>query len=171
MQAFLNLYDKYLFDFTPDFKGDTFCCPRTWSMVNRLLWRIEDITKGEPVEAKIKALQRRSLLVNGMITSGVGSSFVQFASNMGAIVSVTDILRNPLDAPLPLTNELRWGTVTHMIMKITDDNVEKLATYANRFPMDFRVLFYQAMIQKKPSFRRHAVFIKGTQDLAKYLSE
>lgn len=167
--GFLNMYPEYLFDFKPDFKGDTFCSPRTWSFVNRLVWRIEELTKGLPISEKIKALSNRSLLINGMITAGIGSSFVQYASNMGAITKISDIIKDPETANLPLTNELRWGTISHMTMHMTNDNIAKLGMFANRFPMDFRILFYQAMIQKNPSFRRHEVFIKGTCDLAKYL--
>ncbi|MEY3189127.1 MAG: hypothetical protein RIT41_1662, partial [Bacteroidota bacterium] len=49
--AFLSMYPKYLMDFRPDHQEKTFCCPRTWEFMNKLIMDEEIVDEDAPLFA------------------------------------------------------------------------------------------------------------------------
>lgn len=156
--AFLSQYPSKLMDFRPDHQEKTFCCPRTWEFMNKLVI-------GKSIT------EEKAAMYAGTITSGVAAEFLQFSLLSGSMIKVADILANPVSCPIPGDNSLRWATVSHMMEKITEDNFAKLATYANRFSLDFRVLFYRSVMVRHPQLRRHPAFASALIELSRYLTD
>lgn len=154
--AFLNQYPSLLMDFNPSSQEHTFCCPRTWEFVNRLVKNREEL---EPI----------TTLLAGTITSGVAVNFVQFAAIWRSLITVEQILNDPYTCPIPHDNSLKWATISHMMEKTTADNFDKLAAYADRFSLDFRVLFYRAVLVRAPKLRQHPAFMRAMAELTRYL--
>lgn len=155
--AFLNQYPSKLMDFRPDHSEKTFCCPRTWEFTNRLV-KDKEITDD------------MAPLLSGTITSGAAVDFIQFCKIYKELVTIKQILADPDDCPIPQNASGKWGVISHMMEKITDDNFSDLCTYANRFSLDFRVLFYRSVRVRQPNLQQHPSFIKAMSEMARYLA-
>lgn len=156
--AFLSQYNGKLMDFRPDHTEKTFCCPRTWEFMQKLL------KGGKPVNAE------RTALFAGTITSGVAAEFVQFCRVYTEMISLDQVLHNPASAPLPPSTDLKWATVTMLADKANAQNLDKLSDYIERFSVDFKILFYR-MVFHNPALklREHPVFRKAMIEMNKYL--
>jgi len=155
--AYLNQYESKLMDFRPDHNERTFCCPRTWEFVNKL------------IQGKVIS-DRHSTLLAGTITSGVAVDFVQFCQIYKQLITVRQIMNDPRGTEVPYDSSLKWATITHMNEKTTDDNFDDLSTYANRFSLDFRILFYRSTMIRYPHLRKHPAFSKAMVELSRYLT-
>ena len=157
IRSYLSQYPKKLMDFKPGHTGKTYCCPRTWEFMNRLILDKEVTDDRMPMYA-------------GTITSEVAANFVQFTKVWRNLISVKDICADPLKCRLPDSTDLRWATIGHMSEHIANDNFEDLAAYANRFTLDFRVLFFRTALVQHPTLRRHPAMINAQVELARYLA-
>lgn len=155
--AYLSQYPSKLMDFRPDHNEHTFCCPRTWEFMNRLI-QDKDVT------------EEKAPLYAGTITSGVAVDFVQFTKVFQTMVSVRDIITNPETCPVSNDTSTRWAVISTMMEKITEDNFEPLTIYANRFPLDFRILFFRSALIRHPDLRQHPAFAKSMRELSRYLN-
>lgn len=154
--GYLSRYPSKLMDFNPEHSNKTFCCPRTWEFVNRLI--------------KDRSLSDDSaLLLAGTITAGVAVDFVQFTKAYQNLISIREILRDPANCPLPQETAVKWATVTHMMEHVDADNFGALAEYANRFTTDFRILFFRSVMIQQEELRHHPAYAKAKTELAKYL--
>lgn len=168
--GFLSQYESKLMDFKPEHHDKTFCCPRTWEFVNRLLLGKECDEKGNIVRTFPKEINEETgILLGGTITSGVAAEFVQFTKVWTHMISVKEIEANPLTCRLPTELNLKWAMVIHMMEKITDKNFDALATYADRFDLAFRILFYRFILIRKKDLRYHNDFGKHSSAVMKYL--
>lgn len=156
--AYLSYKKSALNDFRPDHNDKTFCCPRTWEFMNELV-RDNEVTAED------------AALYAGTITSGVAVDFIQFTKVFETLPNVKTIIKDPNGTTLPVDNATRWATVTHLIDHSEDENFEPIATYINRFPSDFRILFYRSLLIRKPVLKRHASFRKAMVELSRYLHD
>lgn len=154
--AYLSQYPNKLMDFDPDHNENTFCCPRTWGFMNRLI-------QGKNVT------EDKAALYAGTITSGVALDFIQFTKVYASMINVRDILADPTGCPIPYDTATKWAVITHIMEKVTNDNFDKLTLYISRFSMDFRVLFFRSIMIRKPELRRHNAFIAAMAQMSKYL--
>ena len=155
--AYLSQYPGKLMDFRPDHNEHTFSCPRTWEFMNRLI-------QGKEVT------EEKAPLYAGTITSGVAVDFIQFTKVFHSLVKVRDIIANPEGCPVSTDNSTRWATITTMMEKVDDKNFGALATYANRFPLDFRILFFRSILVQHPKLRQHSAFAPAARELIRYLN-
>lgn len=154
--AYLSQYPSKLMDFRPDHQEKTFCCPRTWEFTNRLI-------KGNPVS------DSSATLLAGTITSGVAVDFVQFTKVYQNLVTVKEIRADPKNCRIPQDASSKWAVISHMMEKISDENFDDLSAYANRFTVDFRILFYRSILVRQPALRQHPAFVRAMSELARYL--
>lgn len=158
--GFLQMFPGKLNDFNPKHEGKTFCCERTWEFMHKLI-------DGESPEH----LQTFTALYAGTISSHVAVEFVQFCQIYKQVSAIPQIVANPDTIPVPVDNNLAWATITSMTSNITNDNFEKLAIYANRFSLSFRILFFRSVLIQQPQLRRHTAFIQAMTQLSQYLHE
>lgn len=154
--AYLSQFPSKLMDFRPDHNEKTFCCPRTWEFTNRLI-------KDKEVK------DQTATLLAGTITSGVAVDFVQFTKVFHNLVSINEIRADPLNCRIPQDIGSKWAIISHMMEKMTEDNLDDLAKYADRFSIDFRILFYRSIVVRNPAMRQHPAFIRAMSVLARYL--
>lgn len=154
--AFLGFAEKHLMDFRPDHDEKTFCCPRTWEFMNRLV-------KDKPVTPD------KTALYAGTITSGVAAEFVAFCQLKDELVTIKQVLADPEGADVPQEAQRKWIVTTHLMSKVTDENFGDLCTYVNRMDLSFRVLFFRGVMVQHPELRSHPQFSKAMSALSKYL--
>jgi hypothetical protein len=168
--AYLSQYNTRLMDFRPDHNDKTFCCPRTWEFMNRLIHG-EEYQIQKDLDGTVKHFEMREYLplFAGTITSGTAIDFVQFCQVVNNIIKVSQILADPDNCPVPNDNMLQWATIAAMIDKIDDKTFGPMTVYADRFAINFRILFYRAAFVKKPALRRHPAYAKSALLIGKYL--
>lgn len=157
--AFLNYKNDFLMDFKPDHHDKTFCCPRTWEFMNKIL----------TVDPEIK--DDKTALYAGVITSGVAASFVQFCKVFGQIPTIREILADPRGLAVPTATDHKWAVTTHLVENTDDKNINDVGDYIGRFPMEYRVLFYRSLIIRKPELRSNPGFAKALVELSRYLND
>lgn len=155
--AFLNYQSSKLMDFRPDHNEKTFCCPRTWEFMNRL------VKNKEVTDEKIRTYA-------GTITSGVAVEFVTFTKVYQDMPTLRQILNEPEETRVPQDPPTRWAVISMLMDKITADNFEDMAKYVNRFPADFRVLFFRSINMRQPKLRTHPQFAKALSELSRYFN-
>ena len=157
--SFLMENKAFLMDFRPDHNERTFCCPRTWEYMNHLI-------KGKT------NLDGLLPMLTGTITSGVAVSFVQFVKVFDQLTPLKEILAAPDLARLPQDTSSKWATVSSLINEVNDQTFEPISKYINRLTLDFKVLFFRAvMVKTKEKYRRHPAFIDAMVTLNRYLTE
>ena len=154
--AFLSMYPKYLMDFRPDHQEKTFCCPRTWEFMNKLIMDEEIVDEDAPLFA-------------GTITSGKAVEFIQFNKAINGLVNVKDVIADPHYCQLPPNLACLWATTTHLLEQVNHKNFDPICTYVGRFDMSFRVLFFRSIVIRYPELKQHPAFIRSLSEVSRYL--
>lgn len=155
--AFLNFKKSYIHDFRPDHNDKTFCCPRTWEFMNRLL----------AVDPHIDMVSGK--LFSGTITAGVAFEFVTFCQLYEHLPKLEDILKDPMGTALSGDAATRFAITSSLMEKVDDKTFEAITQYVNRMSSEFRVMFFRGMLQRKPNLRSHPLFHQAMLDLSRYL--
>lgn len=154
--AFLSYMPGKLLDFVPSHQNRTFCCPRTWEFMNKLV-------KGKEIADKdIKKFA-------GTLTPGVAVEFVTFTKVFKNMPTIAQILSDPEQMFLPQDAPTRWAVITHLLEKVQSDTFAKVTKYVNRMPSEFRVLFFRGLLVRQPNLRSHPDFIRGLSELSRYI--
>ncbi|QDH84737.1 ATPase [Achromobacter phage vB_AxyP_19-32_Axy24] len=157
--AYLQTYPTKLSDFDPEHKDRTFCCPRTWDMVNKYLK-----TRPGPLDAADR------LFISGTISAEEGNSFVQFTKVFDTMITVADVVRNPDTAKVPDDNPTRWAVVMAMVEGTNEANYDAIMTYIERFDMGYRVVYTRALMAQQPALRKHPRFAEACINITQYLT-
>jgi hypothetical protein len=157
LYAFLSFKNSYIHDFRPDHNDKTFCCPRTWEFMNRLLSINSDVN------------MNRAKLFAGTITSGVAFEFVTFCQLYENLPKLEDIVKDPMGTSLSGDAATRFAITSSLMEKVTEKNFESITKYINRMTSEFRVMFFRGMLQKKPELRNHKLFHEAMLELSRYL--
>lgn len=148
--GFLNMYPERLMDFRPDHTDKTFCCPRTWEFMNRLITDPEG--KPRPV------LHSSAALYAGTITSGVASEFIAYCDNSSKLVTIEQVLADPKNCRVPVEGAVKWATVTHLLHRVTNDTMGGVLEYVERYDASFRIMFVRALVIRNPAVTQHPAF-------------
>lgn len=154
--AYLSQYPGKLMDFRPDHNEKTFCCPRTWEFMNRLI-------KGQDVN------ETKAALYAGTITSGVATEFIQFTKVFQDLITEREIMADPENCRLPTDTSTKWATVSTMLEKVTDKSFGHFLTYTGRLDLSFRILFFRGAMVRNPQLRHHPSFGPAAAALTQYL--
>lgn len=156
--AFLSWKEEYLMDFNPDHDDKTFCCPRTWEFMNKLIM-------GQEVT------EHKTPLYAGTITSGKAVEFTQFCKIYENLVTIQDVLKDPLTCEVPRDTERKWAITTHLMAQTDEQNFGKVADYINRFDLSFKVLFYRGLLIQQPVLRSHPKFGPAMTEVTRWLND
>ena len=154
--GFLAQFPSKLMTFDPNHTDKTFCCPRTWEFMNRLL-AVTDVTDD------------RVALYGGTISPGIAAEFVQFTKIYGSLINIREVITNPATAPLPEGAPMKWATVSMLMEKVDAKNFNALAEYMSRFDLTFRILFFRSVLVRNPEFRNLDAFRQNMLTLSRYL--
>jgi MoxR-like ATPase len=156
--AYLSYKKDALYDFRPDHDDKTFCGPRTWEFMNKLI-------KGRSV------LQEDAALYAGTITSGVAVNFITFTEVFERLPKIEQIVKDPENTPLPDESNIRYATIIHLMEHADNDNLDPIATYVGRLTSEFRVLLFRGLMVRKPELKKHPAFRRALVELSRYLHD
>lgn len=126
--AFLNQYPSKLNDFNPEREENTYCCPRTWEFMNKIL------------KIKKTADEKDVPLYAGIISPGVAMEFIGFTKIFKELPHIDEIVKDPENFPIPENIGHQWATVAHLEEKATKDNIGKVYAYINRFRLPIAIM-------------------------------
>ena len=155
--GFLGMYPNKLCDFNPDHNEKTFCSPRTWSFVQKLISRHYITDDDIP-------------LLAGTITTGVAIEFVQFCKVYDNLLTLDDILQDPTGIAVPTETSIKWATVSSLIEVVTPDNFTQLTKFINRFDLSFRIIFYRSLFIRRKELKALPEFIEEIAEISKYIN-
>ncbi len=158
IKAFLAYKRNYVHDFNPEHDDHTFCCPRTWDFMNRLI-------KGKEVT------EDKAALYAGTITSGVAVEFITFTKVFDSLPRIEQIVRDPEHYALPIDAATRFATIVHLTDQVTDKTFEAITIYVNRMTAEMRVLFFRSLRIQQPDLLKHPLFRKALLELSRYLHD
>lgn len=157
--AYLSANSGHLMDFRPDHQDKTFCCPRTWEFMNKLIK--DDANPVTDMYAPLYA---------GTITSLVATNFIQFTRVFDSLVKVDDVLANPGVVPVPYDVPSRWAIITMMLERIDAQCFAPMVHYAGRFDQSFLILFIRGALSRAPQVRTLPAFASAVAPIAHLLN-
>ena len=167
IHAFLSYRPGAIYDFRPDHNEKTFCCPRTWEFMNRLI-------QGKQFTLDEKgyfSMQEKAPLYQGTITSGTALEFITFCKVFKELPSFTEIIRAPETTPISTDRATQFAVISYVIENAKDDNLEKVMIYIGRFSVEFRTMFYRALLIRSPGIRHNPHFRPGLVQIGQFIHE
>lgn len=158
--SYLSYDNSKLMDFRPDHNDKTFCCPRTWEFMNRII-----TSPGHVVS------DRKAPLYSGTITSGVAADFVSFTKIWSELPSFKAVLADPEGMSVPKDRQICWATIGHLMEKVTGETLEDVGKYVARMSTDFQILFYRGLMIRQPMLRSHPSFRASMIALSRYFND
>ena len=123
---------------------ETFACERTWEFVSKILKaNYPDETK--PVPADVAPL----------LAGTVGSTayeFVTYTEAFKDLPTIQQVLANPCGCALPVAPAVRYLMTGMLVGNATMDNADKIATYVDRLPKEFAMVFIKLLWGKSDKF-------------------
>lgn len=156
--AYLSMHPSKLNDFQPDHQDRTFCCPRTWDMVNKYL-------KTRPGALDLED----QVFIAGTISAEEAVSFCQFTKVFDKLVTLKDIIKDPMTAKLPIDNPSSWATCMSLVEQTDNSNYASVYDYVERMDMSFRVLYTRALMAQKPELRSNPRFGEACIAVSRHL--
>jgi hypothetical protein len=169
--AFLNMKKALLHDFRPDHNDKTFCAPRTWEFMNKLIKGRTFKTQKRADGSEFYEMEAEAALYAGAITSGVATDFIQFTRVYESLPKLKQIVDEPGITKLPGDSSTKWATVTYLIENVENNNLDPISIYINRLGSEFRILFFRALMVQKPNLKRHPAFRAAMLELSRYLHD
>lgn len=154
--GFLEFKPDYLHQFDPDHQDKTFACPRTWEFASKLVNRRTIDETDTPILA-------------GTISQGIAMEFVQFAKIYAELPKVSDIIKDPDKAAIPVEPSTKYAMATHLATHFNKQNAKELVTYLSRYPVEFRVICLRLVHLRDESMMRHAAIVQMFQSLINYM--
>lgn len=138
--GFIQFSPSKLMDFRPDHQDKTFACPRTWEFLNRL---VKDKDISNAIGARI----------GGTIGQGVAVEFITFAQEYTRLPTITQILADPENFPVPQEASTKYATISMVVERHTEKTMEDILKYIKRFPIELQIVFARSVIVRNPKIR------------------
>ena len=143
--AFLRFRPKLLSQFDRD--ANAFPSPRSWEFVSRIL----DSKPGASVEHELFA---------GAVGLGAATEFSAFLEMFRQLPSIDAILLNPQQEPVPEKACAQHAVASALARCAADTNFDRICTYLERMPTEFRVMCVRDASLREPAVRHTAGYTK-----------
>lgn len=123
---------------------ETFACERTWEFVSKIL-KANYPDETTPVPADVAPL----------LAGTVGSTayeFVTYTEAFKDLPTIQQVLANPCGCALPVAPAVRYLMTGMLVGNTTMDNADKIATYVDRLPKEFAMVFIKLLWGKSDKF-------------------
>lgn len=143
--AFIRFRPNLLHDFDP--QRDVNPTPRSWvEGVSAILGKV-------PAEAEYECFK-------GAIGEGAAAEFVGFMRIYRKLPNLDAVLMNPDTAEVPSDPATLYAITGGLAHRLTEGNLERYVTYANRMPSEFSVLGMSMAVRRAPELANTAAFTK-----------
>jgi len=159
VMAFLRFRADYLHKFSgKDYtSGMQFPTPRGWM-------RVSDHMRLDLPD------QDMHELIRGDVGEEAGQEFITFCLNYEGLVSVEEIMADPVHAPVPPDIGKRYAVTMALAARMDKNTTDKAWTYLKRMPRDFQVLAVTlAYRRNKTEIMRTAMFAEFAEEIISIL--
>lgn len=146
--AFLRFRPSLLSDFSKD--ACAFSSPRPWEFVSRILDSLDS--------ASNQAIEHE--LIAGAVEMGSATEFTGFLRIFRELPNVDAILMNPHQAPVPTEPSAQFAVASALARCAADTNFDRICTYLDRLPTEFRVLYVRDATMRDPALRSTGAYVK-----------
>jgi hypothetical protein len=135
--AFIRFRRELLHAFDPTRNEKTFATPRTWQFVS-------DILKQQPPAAV------EFEMIKGTVGEGAAVELMAFLKIFRGLPNPDAVLMTPATAAVPSDPATLYALCGALSRKASEQNMDRLVTYANRVPDEFSVLLIRDAVQFAP---------------------
>lgn len=132
--SFIKNDPDMLYSFNPDHDDQTYPCNRTWEFMNKLFKDREITYNDVPLAA-------------GTIGEGAARTFIGFCQIYKDLITIEDILRNPM-IHIPEEKSVLFALTGVIANRTTLENIDKLMQFVNRLPIEFQIITLREMIAR-----------------------
>lgn len=129
--------------------------PRQWEFVSRIVPSL------------------RSDLFFASVASRVGegpaAEYTAFRKIYESLISFEEVVMNPDKANIPKDLSAQYAIVGSLSTQVGPNTIERVATYIERMPSDFGVMFWQDTVKRTPAVKTTKAFIKWAKDAGNVL--
>ena len=137
--SFLQFMPTELYRFDPKADADTFPCPRTWSMVDRVV-KTAGITHPNIMD-----------LVSATISDGTATNYVNFCKNFTGLPTYEDIIKDPQGTRMPDEPSVLFALSGSIGAQTQKDSVDKVMEYVARMPREFQLRTFNDFTRRMPT--------------------
>lgn len=150
--SFLQFKPDLLHRFNPEHTDKTFACPRTWEFTSKLVKNREVNMQDLP-------------LLAGTISSGVAQDFLSYVQIWNELPKIENIIADPENIVIPHDPGIKFALATVLSERMDNTNVDKLALFLGRLPVECRVLSLRMLRVRNASLMRNTAIQKVFQPL------
>jgi hypothetical protein len=143
--AFLRFRPELLNAFDRD--ANAFPSPRSWEFLSKIL----DSSPPATVEHELFA---------GTVGNGAATEFSGFLRMFRELPNIDAILMNPHREPVPESPAAQYAVASALAQRSTDFNFDRVCTYLDRMPTEFRVLCVRDASLREPAIRHTPSYTK-----------
>lgn len=153
--SFIRYMPQKLYTFKPDHSDQTYACPRTWEMSDRILKVVpEDYAN------------TRAMLA-GTLSEGVAAEFTIFMKIYQDLPPMKSILTAPETTKVPEEPSILYALTGALAEHMTLDNFEDMLKYILRMPAEFQVVCLKEGRARNPQI----IQTKGLQQWSLKMAE
>ena len=143
--SFIRFRPALLHDYDP--QRDQNATPRSW------VEGVSDVLGQVPADAEFDSFK-------GAVGEGAAAEFVGFLRIFRKLPNPDAVLMNPTTAAVPTDPATLYALSGAIAERATENNFERVCTYAERMPADFSVLTVSYASRKKPELANTQAFSK-----------
>lgn len=143
--SFIRFRPNLLHDYDP--QRDQNATPRSW------VEGVSDVLGTVPPEAEYECFK-------GAVGEGCAAEFVGFVKIFRKLPNPDNILLNPTTSAVPTDPATLYALSGAIAERATENNFERVCTYAERMPPEFSVLTVSYAARKKPELANTQAFTK-----------
>jgi hypothetical protein len=143
--SFIRFRPALLHDYDP--QRDQNATPRSW------VEGVSDVLGQVPADAEFDSFK-------GAVGEGAAAEFVGFLRIFRKLPNPDAVLMNPTTAAVPTDPATLYALSGAIAERATENNFERVCTYAERMPADFSVLTVSYASRKKPELANTQAFNK-----------
>ena len=127
--------------------AQAFATPRSWEFLSRIVAQNPD----KEVEHEI---------FSGVVGEGCAAEFAGYMKCYRNMPNLETILMNPKTAPVPEKKDVAtlYAVATGLAARSTEDNFERVVTYALRLPTEFQVLLVNDSVNRDKKVSHTSAF-------------
>ncbi len=156
VRSFLRFRPRFLHYFDPTSADRAFPSPRSWEFISRVM----DAGPDPDVEYE---------LFKGTVGQVAAAEFTGYLKIWKDLPDVCDILKDPLQAPVPAEPAAMYALCESLGLLADDDTIEGIAAYALRLPAEFGVLLMRDAVCRQPSLATGEAFARWAEVNAEVL--
>ena len=155
--AYMNFRPDHLYTFNPNTAEQPYACPRTWSLLDKLLKQLS-VPVPDP------------LLMASLIGEGVAAEFSTFLHLQKDLPVFETIIKDPENCQLAKELSIRYATMGMLCQKVSKETLPQVIKFIERFTEDLQIIAMRELGQRHKQLLSEPSFSAWQTKLSKILA-